>query len=177
MNYAPLDRELAKYNVYPSSFAEVREGFRESYGEHGWIGKLATFYSGTTDTKDKGYKAARRSIERASTGQYKEPKKAEYRAGLATAGQTLDPIRKNAPASGITITIDFYDPSTGSRGRQKERSTPALYMDHQTAQQYINLPRPDYTFLFDLWGEKKIGTNLWGEEGPYPADILDVISS
>src|SRR6185503_714954 len=91
---------------------------------------------------------------------------------LADVGKKLDPVRRDVPASGLSLTIDFRDTST--KKRQQDRSTPVLHMDHTTALEYISQERPDYAFLFDLWGDKKVGTTIFGEDGPYPADILDV---
>lgn len=178
MNYDPLNQALAGVStpVYATSFADIQEGFREQYGARNWIGKLASVFTGG-QTHGKEYGAARRSIERVASGQYKSFGKAEYRAGLIEAGKTLEPIRRDPPSSGIDIKIYFNDPTGGRNSRKEERVTPLLHLSHADAVMYMSQSQPDYTFLFNLWGERRIGDSLFGEEGAYPADIVAVVAS
>lgn len=174
MNYEPLNDALhgatKDYNVYPTSFKDVAEGYKEKFGQHGWIGELAKRISGSEGKRGPEYLAARRSIERVASGQYKSVGKAEYKAGLVEAGKTLDPLQKDAPPTGLTITVAFHAPE--DKGHRKRDREMTVHLDHATAVQYINQAQPDYSFLFDEWFDD--GGDAYGEDGDYEADILYV---
>lgn len=182
MNYDPLNRYLAKRErkIYPKSFSEVRTAAKEKYGERAWIGKTVTASTGLTSKDGRAYQSARKQIERwnayEKTGKY-NPDKAtpEAKKRLEKAGRKLDPIRKEVPKGGLNVIIQFRE-TGGKRGqRQPIRETPNLHLTYQEALQYVNQSgQPDYTFLFNLWGERMIGSSLFGESGAYPAEVLDV---
>jgi hypothetical protein len=174
---APLQRAIdgATTPVYPSSFRDVGEGYKEKYGARGWIGELAMKMSGATSKHGKEYLAARRSIERASTGQYKAPS-ARYAPGLASAGKTLDPIRREVPKEGLTFVLKFNAPEDKGH-RPRERSTPesgpdVIHLDYKTATEFIAMP--SYDFLFDEWFDG--GGDAYGEDGDYEAENVSVVA-
>ena|SRR6185312_6463341 len=180
MNYEPLDRFLDSVTkpVYSAGvFGSVRDALKGEHGEHGWIRAFVKESKGLTPADGRKYESARKQVERwaafEKTGKYNPDKsKAAGKAEIAAVAYKQGLVGRDVPRSGISLTVDFRDTST--KKRQQDRSTPTLHMDYATALQYVNEERPDYAFLFDLWGDKKIGESLFGEDGAYPADILDV---
>ena len=168
---SPLQRAIdgATNPVYPSSFAEIKEGFREKYGDRGWIGKLAAVYTGATSGKEYG--AARRAIERVNTGQYKDFKKAEYRSGLVEAGKQLDPIRRDVPGQGLVLTVNFTAPE--DKGHSKRAREFTISLDYVTATEFV--ADPNYDFLFDEWFDG--GADAYGEDGDYEAENVQVTAA
>src|SRR5579859_3615909 len=99
---APLQRAIdgATNPVYPSTFADVSAGFKEKFGKRGWTSELAQMISGSSDKKSSGYKAALRNVQRYEKGTHNpENARAAAKQALASAGKTLDPIRREEHTS------------------------------------------------------------------------------
>jgi hypothetical protein len=90
--------------VYASNYSQVKDALQDKHGQRGWIGALAQQLSGSEKRSGKEYLAARRSIERYETGQFKSMKK--YSPEMAKVGKSLPPIGKALPNNQINITVN-----------------------------------------------------------------------
>lgn len=189
--YKPLQRALdaatRPYNTYPdaSHFSSIKEQYVAKYGEKKWTASLVkevfgtssadknAFAKGTEEYRkaDLQYKANLKSIQRYGKGE-RNPERAPVavREKLSEIGQKLNPVKRDAPPSGLTITIAG---SQGSGRHQRDREFTA-HMDHQLAQQFVQAPTledffkeiyPDWTDAVDV---------LFGAEGGDSGNLDDV---
>lgn len=134
--------------VFPTSFAEIKEGLIEKHGTRGWIGAYAQAVTGSDKRSGKEYNAARRSLERYETGQYKTLKKYGAPAQVEKVGQTLPPTTYKPPEQ-FSVNVK------GSQG-QRDRSWTVTF---KGADAYRFARNPTYKEFF-----KKLG---------YKADIVE----
>ena len=169
---APLQRAIdgATVPVYPSSFTDVAQGFKEKFGARGWTSQLAQIVSGTSDKKSNKYKAALRNVQRYEKGTYNPDRaRANVKEALTAAGKTLDPIRRELPGGqGLTLTVTFTAPEDKGHA-QRERSF-TVTMDATTAAEFV--AAPDYDYLFDEWFDG--GAEAYGDDGDYEAENVQV---
>lgn len=192
MNYDPLNRALESIvsPVFPTEFGDIYDQYKKEHGRAA-IGLLATAVTGKVPASKSGfargsaeyktaareYSTARRQIERHVTGQYKS-----FSSGiqdkLKEIGQTLNPIRKELPGTGVKIEIKFKSDGDGSHSSRNrtavvEMSGPELY---DFANDWLNVKdakQPQYADLFDLWFDG--GGDVYGEDGAYEADVTGVV--
>lgn len=172
INREPLQRAIdgATTPVYPTSFSDISAGFKQRYGARGWTSQLAQFISGSSDKKSHEYKAALRNVQRYEKGTHSPDRaRANVKQALASAGKTLDPIRRELPGGkGLTLTITFTAPEDKGHA-QRERSF-TVTMDATTAAEFV--AAPDYDFLFDEWFDG--GADAYGDDGDYEAENVQV---
>jgi len=159
--------------VYPSSFSDVAAGFKDRYGARGWTSQLAQRISGSSDKKSHEYKAALRNVQRYEKGTHNpERAKAGVKEALASAGKTLDPIRRELPTGkGLTLTVNFTAPEDKGHAQRQREFT--ITMDATTAAQFV--AAPDYDFLFEEWFDG--GAEAYGDDGDYEAEVTGVIAA
>lgn len=178
MNYDPLNTAIEaatrQYWTFPGTYREIRDQLREKSPER-WKGELAKMIAAE---KNIQVSSATRNINRyeqflsGKGGQARNPEKAKgMKAAFESIGKGLEPLKKDAPAEGLTIRIDFKDPSGGKRGRNPERSTPDIHLDHSQAVKWINQEQPDYRTVFHEWSDDIDMDDLFGEEADYEAEV------
>jgi len=103
--------------VYMTSYTQIKDYLQDKHGAKGWIGAMAQAVTGSEKRSGKGYRAARRSIERFETGQQKST---GYAKKMPDVGKTLPPIGKKLPGNSITVTVKGkqYEGSKGGRDRE-----------------------------------------------------------
>lgn len=151
-------------NVYPTSYADVKEGLIEKYGQSGWIGAMAQAITGSEKRSGKEYLAARRSIERYETGEFKTLKKLGGK--IPDVGKQLPPIGKRVKGGSLTLTVKgrqaSYSPRNKAGKRTKstrERSFTATFTGTD-AQSFAD--DPTYRAFFHQL------------DGDYPDDVIDL---
>lgn len=178
---AAVDRATRNYNVYPSSFREIREDYRARYGERAWIGKLTAdlygiktpgqsgFAKGSPEYRQasREYYSARRNIERWEQGTRSPGVDARER--LKAIGRELPPLRRDVPPDGLTIVVNFRAPADGSHGSSRTRQA-TMTLDYAFAVQFVQ--NPNWTDLWNLWFDG--GADIYGEDGDYPADVYEI---
>ena len=162
---APLQRAIdgATTPVYPTSFREIAQGFKVKFDGH-WTRELAKA-SGLTPRTIQRYE----QFVTGKGGQARNPDKARTgKAGLAAAGRTLDPIRREAPAKGLTFTVTFQAKEDKSHAPRERTFT--VRMDHAEATKFV--ASPSYDDLFDDWFDG--GADAYGDDGDYEAGNVQV---
>lgn len=90
--------------VYMATYKDVAEYYRDKYSNREWIGEMARAVSGSDSKSGKEYLAARRSIERHESGQYKGSSKMNVDR-IVAAGMKLDPVGRIPKDGSISITV------------------------------------------------------------------------
>lgn len=135
-----INRATEPYTTYPSTFREIREGFREKYDGH-WTREMAKA-TGVTPRQIQRFEA----YVTGSGKQARNPDNVQKatKTAFIEAGKTLDPLRRDVPPGGLTITVKG---SQGSGKHERTREFTAT-MDYQTALQFVQDPT-----LEDLFDE------------------------
>lgn len=150
--------------VYPSSKAELVAAYQEKFtgrGAAGWKQHLVKDLSELTGIKPKNLEKRfdpqrLGNAEKRNAGQY------------ADLGKKLDPIRRDVPAKGLTVTVDFT--AQEDKGHAKRERTATVHMSSMEAYQFVN--NPSYADFFDLWADG-LG-EYYGEDGDYEIEVTSV---
>lgn len=154
-------------DVHMTTYEQVKDYYQDKAGARGWIGAMAAALSprqaGVSAKQDKGYSAARRSIERLEKGQFKNMRK--YSPQMAAVGKTLPPIGKKIPGDAITITVKG-EQREGKKGTRSRNIT----VTFKGADAYSFADNPSYG---DIWDEYGVDSELF-EDGDYAIDVYAV---
>lgn len=194
MDYDPLNRAIDQatrpYNTYPdaSHFEAIKEGYIKENGAKRWTAALVKDVFGTSSADknafakgseayrkaDLQYKANLKSIQRYGRGE-RNPQHAPagVQEKLAEVGQKLEPVKRDAPPTGLSFVVKFKDP--GDKAHSPRTRKAEVHLDHATAVQYVTQSQPDYAFLFDQWF--KGGGGAYGEGGDYEVDVTEVTAA
>ena len=168
-----IDKATAQFNTYPSSFAEVRDALKDKYSERTWRGKLAAEISGTTNAKSREYLNARRNVERWNTGKSNfEKAKQGNKEAVARVGETLDPIRRDAPQTGLEFHVKGKQKDKHGHERTREFE---IKMDYATSVKFVNNVSDGNFDLEDFYDEYFDGAGDLLSDGDY--ELYDVAIS
>ena len=163
----PLQRAInaATTPVYATTYREMREGFQEKYGRH-WTAELARAAGVTPRTVQRW-----EQFVTGKGGQARNPDnvKSATREGLVAAGKTIDPISRNVPSAGLSITVSFTAPEDKGHAQRHREFT--VHMSSAEAYQYVN-DDPGFDELFDDWFDG--GADAYGDDGDYEAENVQV---
>ena len=163
--------------MYMTDYQQIRDAYKEKYGERGMIGKLASIIGGRQEgikaKDDKPYLAARRTIERyerglqGKGGEVHKSLGAKYLAGVKRAGEQLPSIGRQLRNNQITVTVTGSQKVTRKNAQGKrvsagsrERSWTATFHGPD-AQDFITDP-----------SLRKI---LNAQPQPYPDSVIDML--
>lgn len=183
----PLDRaiESATTPVFAGAgdFDYIKDQYQKEHGAKGWTAALVKEMFGKSvsdknafpknsdawkDAKRK-YDTDLRLVQRYAKGTINpERGSASIREKLAEVGRTLDPVRRDVPASGLTFVVEFNAPE--DKGHVKRERTATVHMSSMEAFQFVN--DPSYAAFFDLWADD-LG-QYYGEDGSYEVEVTGV---
>lgn len=150
--------------VYLATYDQLRDYYKDNFRSDQWIGAMAQAVSGSDKRSGKEYKAARRSIERHESGQYKGFKPV-YVSGFQAAGMKLDPISRNPKGGMVSITVhgNQYDNVPSHKGRN-------INATFGGSEAYAFANNPSYEAIWNAYGVHP----EYFEEGSGEMEIVSV---
>lgn len=146
--------------IFRTSKAEIVDYYKDTY-KGKWASQAAKDLSGTTDTKSRDYKSARRNFEGSRISQ--EGKTAKWRE----FGKTLPPIGRKLRDNSITITVEGKQIRDGKKPGQRDRTIVVTFRGSD-ALTFIEEP----TFQ-DIWDEYQFDFDE-AEDGEYSLTVTNV---
>lgn len=166
------------YSTFPTSFQEVARGLEKTFGR-GWKPEMAKAISETSVKSDTKYKTALRNVERwqqyerGGGGQARNPDQASAanKSAMERIGKTLDPLQRDLPPGGLTITVDFKAPADKSHAPRTRTAT--VHFEGAAGYDFVN--NPSYYGFFENWFDG--GGETYGEGADYEVDVTNVTLS
>ena len=147
-------------DVHARSYEEAKEHLKDVYGAKGWIGAMAQAVTGSATRSGKEYSAARRSIERFESGQYKSSRYAQKAASVVVVDRRL-------PGNQMTITVKGKQPYYPRRDRSFS------YTFHG-ADAYSFAEGPSYQEFFHALDYPDWLIDAFDEDSEYGLDVSSV---
>lgn len=153
-----VDKQASPYYTYATNYRQLRDIYQERYPAS-WEKQLISDIAKERREQNPNYKldSARRQVSRYEAyinGTGKQPRNPDKPVGamktaLRDIGREQEPIKKDAPPDGMTITISG-DQGGGRKSRSRDFT---LKMDYQFAQQFVQDPSLDSFFaeLYPNW--------------------------
>lgn len=150
-----VSAKLADYTTYASNYRQLREIYQAEYPGK-WKDQLISDIAKERRQETPGYKdaSARRQVDRYEafiTGrgtQARNPDKpvGAMKTALRDLGQRQEPIKRDAPPDGLTITIK----GSQGKGRHERERTFSLTMDYAQAVEFAQDPTLE-EFFYELY--------------------------
>lgn len=163
-----VEAAIAPYSTYPSTYREIREHFMSG---HKVETKRLAEALGISTRQVLRYE----KFVTGEPGQSRNPDNArgKTRESLINVGKTLDPIKKDAPPNGLTITVEGKQGS-GRRERGREFTVSMGYNDAVKFVQDPNL-RDFFGDVYPEWDEAV--DCFFGEEDSSSLDGVSVTAA